>query len=239
MSTGITSAFAPWSKEEDRVVREHYVTIGARGIASRLPTRTIASIRHRANRLGVLSRRRWTPKDDRTLRDSWGIFKMSIRGLAKLLNRTPLTVYWRASVLGLDLGCPQGYEYLTHAAKRTGFSPGQLRDLMRKHGADLMQGLSRPTKIAPSRRYHVVDPYDVDRAIARWAKTECVNAAAKARGLCGQTLSEWLVASGLEKPKGKVRWRVPTAIIDRVVAKNRAVFRRKTAHAYAVRGEAA
>lgn len=165
--------------------------------------------------------RRWTARDDEQLRTQWG--EGSLRSLAAAIGRTELTTYWRARKLGLPRGCPQGLEYLTHAATRVGFATSQLRVILRAAGVRLQRSMSRPT--GAKRSFHVVDPVDVDDAVATWLATEVLEAAAGARGLDGGTLLRALTKAGVEPLKtsrgqrtAKAVRRYATADIERVVA---------------------
>ena len=158
--------------------------------------------------------RRWTAADDHRLRRLWG--EGTIEATAKALGRSAITTYWRGRKLALPCGVPQGHEYLAHAARRTGFTTGQLRTLLPK--STVRRTVSAPGRGA-KRSYHCVLPDHVDAAVARWGRTELVHRAAAARDLNGETLRRWLIAAGEKPPRGaKRRWRVPTKVIDRVVA---------------------
>lgn len=211
-------SFRPWTPAEDAVIRDRYVTAGSAAVARDLG-RTVSSVCHRARRLRVLSRRRWTPADDNRLRNLWG--SHPVAHVAKMLGRTEATTYWRAQKLGLPLGCPQGMEYLTHAAERTGYQTSQLTRILRWAGVPEYRSASRKTGAA--RHFHVVDPFDVDEAIAAWLKTETAEFAAKSRGLVTETMVRILEQFGEGVPprpkKRKAHWRIPTEVIDAAIAK--------------------
>ena len=165
--------------------------------------------------------KRWTDAEEKRLRLDWG--ELSLETISRSLGRSQLTVYWRARQIGLPCGVSQGLEYLTAAARRTGFTTGELRALLTKAHIKLRPAMARPRPNA-SRVYHVVCPDDVDRAVALWGDTELVYPAGVARGLGGDTLRRWLIAAGHKPPQGKkARWRVKTSVIDQVVAAARAV----------------
>lgn len=219
--TGALANFKPWTGLDDQKLTEAYTRAGVRAAASALPKRSKCAILHRAQRLGLQRRRRWTPEDDQHLTALWGT--MSLGWVARELKRTAITTYWRAQKIGLPLGCPQGHEYLQHAAKRTGYYSGQLRDILKAHGVKIWLSMARPN--AGKRRFHTVDPLDVDDAIAKWHETEIVSCAAEARGIVRETLRDWLLAArarGVAVPDPpklkKGRWRVPSSVIDSVVA---------------------
>lgn len=164
-------------------------------------------------------KRRWSPRDDETLRSNWG--DLSLAELAKLLDRTELTTYWRGRLLGLPCGCPQGFEYLTDAAKRTGFAVKQLRHLLWRCNVEIRRSISRPP--ARARSYHVVDPVAVDSAIALWLHREPLRPLADRLGVSAPTLQKLLVAAGCKPPRRrKVRWRIDPALAARLVAEWRA-----------------
>jgi len=212
---GATARFRPWTPAEDAAIRSRYIPEGAPGLAREFG-RTAVAVHHRANRIGVIRRRRFTAAEDRRIAMLWG--EMSLKELAKTIGRTPAVTYWRAQHMGLPLGCVQGLEYLTDSAKRTGFTISTLRMILKWAGVGLRVSMSRPTKAR--RHYHVVDPDDVNDAIERWLKTETLAAAAERLGVACATVERRLLASGNElppKPAGKKRWRVPSDLVDEVM----------------------
>lgn len=220
-TTGALSNFTPWTSREDATLRTTYAAGGIKAAERALPSRSKAALFHRAQRLGLKRRLRWTPDDDARLTKLWGT--MTLRKIAKTISRTEITTYWRAQKIGLQLGCQQGHEYLLHAAKRTGYCSKQLREILKAGGVKLHRSMARPNDGAT--RFHTIDPIDVDDAVAKWLASEVVTAAARARGIVGETLHHWLLAArvrGVAVPdqpaQAKCRWRVPTAVIDEVVA---------------------
>lgn len=199
----------------------NYLKLGAAEVAKTLG-RSRVSVMKKARLVGVQSHRRWTADDDQHLASLWGT--MSIGHIARALGRTVATTYWRARKLGLPCGAPQGLEYITAAATRTGFETTQLWRILRWARVRAVRSMSRPT---PGARYHfhVVDPLDVDDAVERWLATESVEAAARARGLVGDTLRKWIRAAGVPKPprlKARKHWRIESTVIDRVIAERMA-----------------
>jgi hypothetical protein len=221
-ATGRTRAeiFTPhvWNPERDEVVRSRYFSDGAKAVATSLGV-TVAAVFHRSRRLGLLKNRPWTDTDDETMRELWG--EMSLRQLSRRLGRTQAAVYARGQALGLTSRVPQGFEYLTSAAARTGYGTGQLRVILRWAGVDIKRAVARPRKDRKAKRHHgIVVPFDVDQAIALWLESETLNAAAIARGVSCDVLARRLaLVEGVPpKPGGKRRWRIPTALIDHAVA---------------------
>lgn len=208
----------PWSPADDAVIRAGYEKGQAPAIARQLG-RTLASVYHRARRLGLSTHRRWTKDDDRRLRNWWGEF--TVDTIAKRLNRTAVTTFWRAQHLRLPLGAPGGTEYLSHAAERTGYALASFRMILKRSGVVIKRTMSRPEKGA-KRHYHCVDPVLVDVAIAAWLKTEPLEAAARARGLSSEALASRLRGVVGVPPKPiKLHWRIPTVVIDRALAGER------------------
>lgn len=215
-----------WTPEQDATVRAHYrrwpveVVAGAVG-------RAISAVRKRAIVLGVAKRRAWTAADDRRLALLWEC-PDSLRSIAAALRRTEKTTYWRVQQLGLALGPPQGYEYLTAAADRTGYETEQLRRILDWASVKIRPVRARPSRrrgahTGTRRRMFFVEIDAVDEAIAKWHRTENVAAAARDRGIGGDVLRAWLRLAGVpdEKRARKQHWRVESAVIDRVVAERR------------------
>lgn len=217
---------APWTPAEDVVLRERYVTDGAQACVVALG-RSWAAVTQRARRLSIVRRRRWTPRDDLRLSALWGT--TTIARVAAQMGRTPRTVYWRAQRLDLGLGCPEGMEYLTHAAERAGYATASLRIILRWAGVRIARAASRPDAAPRSRRLRgewVVDPDDVDDAIARWHTTETLEGAARRRGVGScvlvRLLGEAAARGDARVPPKPARphahWRVPSALVDDLLA---------------------
>jgi hypothetical protein len=207
-----------WSAADDAAIRAGYEKGEAPAIARQLG-RTLTSVYHRAQRLGIQTHRRWTKDDDRRLRNWWGEF--TVETIAKRLNRTAATTFWRATILDLPLGAPDGTEYLSHAAERTGYALASLRLILKRSGVEMKRTMSRPEK-GTKRHFHCVEPLLVDAAIAAWLKTEPLEAAARARGLSSEALAKRLRGRDGVPPKPtKIHWRIPTAVIDQALAADR------------------
>ncbi len=222
--SGAIAGLRLFTRAEDRALRRAYAAGGIAAALAACPSRSRSSILHRAQRLGVRRRRRWTWRDDDRLRDLWG--EHTVAQIARALERTELTVYWRAQTLGLGLGCPQGFEYLSHAAARTGYATGQLRRILRWAGVGVRPAC---TRLGPRRRpTHIVDPDDVDDAVARWHATETIEAAARRHDLSAEAMIACLEAAGVQirvvrpehrlRPGGRLHRRVTTADVDGAVA---------------------
>lgn len=179
--------------------------------------------------------RRWTTREDRYLREPWGFVPRD--AILAHIGRSWLAIYWRAQKIGVGLGAPQGREYLTHAAKRTGYDVATLRRILAWGCVDMVPIASRARTDRPM---HHVDPIDVDEAIALWHRTETPASAVRQRGdVCrGETLRKWLRAAGVlpagrmsrvkRGSKRKPHERFLSTDIDRVIAERAA---RETLHA--------
>lgn len=178
-----------------------------------------------------MSGRHWSKTEENLL--VWNWESSTVEALADKLGRTPLSVYCKAHELGLQRGCPQGMEYVTAAAKRTGYALATLKNILRWAKVHV-----EPTR---SRRYaskatanagfqcHFVRPDAVDAAIASWLSSESVGGAAKARGIRPHDLRARLREhpEAPERPEGRARWRVPTWLIESVLAEKRPDGRRR------------
>jgi hypothetical protein len=224
------ASFAPngtklWSAAEDAIIREHYPAGGSRAVQERIGKgRGRSAIMHRARAIGVSSRPAWTPRADRRLTFLWGGPRISLGAIAKQLGHTPGSVYRRAVALGLGAGCPNGFEYLTSAARRTNFHVVSLRKILAWDRVRICLVRSDPSKKRETARRHFVDSEQVDRAIARWMTCETLSEASRSRGVHDETLRKYLVEDGVIEDRHGVprtRWRIPSLEIDRVVAARR------------------
>ena len=213
---GAVKACHPWTASD----RERLLSVYARGgmaAATRaFPTRTPSSLYHVAGRGGPLRRRRWTAAEDARLRLLWG--SVSLRTICRTFRRPRGGIMWHAvQVLGLPSGCPDGLEYLSHAARRTGYGSGQLRRILGWAGVRLAEAY---TYLVRGRQRHVVDPFDVDDALERWHQTETIQGAARRLGACAETLQAALAKAGVTPTKAdpsrkKSHYRVRSEDVDR------------------------
>ena len=207
-----------WSPAEDEVLLKAYARGGLQAAKAVLPGRTGPSIYHRVSRQkGAVICLPWSKRDDARLRLLWGGDGGSLKVIARKLGRTVRATYQRAQALGLPLGCPQGHEYLSHAAERTGYALSQLRAILEWAGVTIRPALSRPTR--KPQRAHTVDSYDVDVAIERWQQGEPVETAARRLGACsGETLKRYLRRLGIRPPGGRRHLRVTDDQIQAALA---------------------
>ena len=160
----------------------------------------------------------WTAHEDATLSMGWGI--RPIQTIATDLKRTPNAVYKRAALLELGVGCPQGFEYVSDAAKRVGFHHTTLKNILRWASVFIRPAAARP---GSKGRERIVEPSDVDVAVARWCACETIEQAGRRLGYSGCTVRRALLAA---EKRGEIslgarhgwNWRVPSAVVDKVFA---------------------
>lgn len=217
--------FTPWTDAEDSVLREHYHR-GPDAAVRHLPSRSRVAIKQRAWKLGLHARHPWNAVEDRKLA-VWWESGLRLDAIAKKMDCTKTAVYHRARQIGLRLGCPDGFEYVTQAAKRTGFHGDTLLRIL--DAADVQQhtSLSAPwmKDWGGNYRWRYVDPIEVDEAVAAWMASEPVTTAARRHGIADQVLRRWLRKEGViggASKQGKPHQRVRSEVVDRVVAERRA-----------------
>lgn len=213
---GATADFRPWSAADNATLRELFPKVEAADVARQLG-RTRGAVFHQAARLGLKKNLLWTKDHDIDLRWLWES-GLSVTAIARRLSRTPLTTYWRARKLGLRCGCPEGFEYLNAAAERTGYERSTLTNILTWAGVTTHRSMARPTKAA-AYRFRIVDPMDVDDAIARWHETEPLETAARRVGVEAELLRRRLRAAGVpeERRAPKAHWRVRQEDVERAL----------------------
>lgn len=212
----------PWTPVANRYLREHYVADGATACARALD-RSFPSVAAQARRLGIVRFRRWTQHDDARLQVLWGVHP--IASIARTLGRTPDSIYWRAKQLELGLGCPQGHEYLSAAAARTGYAVAQLRRILAWAHVRIDRASTRPDHDRKTKHVTwVVEPSEVDEAVAAWHQTETLERAAERHVVCSSVLARLLreAAEAGEKrvpprPRFRKHWRIPTELVDELL----------------------
>jgi hypothetical protein len=143
---------------------------------------------------------------------------MNLVDISERLNRSLNAVYARANTIGLHLACPESWEYLTHAAERTGYHVSQLRRILAVAGIELQHALSRARNHRQGTRAFIVAPELVNQAISAWLEAEPVAVAARRLGTTALTLERRLAAIGLRRTTtGRCHWRVRSSDIERAV----------------------
>jgi hypothetical protein len=209
----VTVLGTPWTPAEDSTLHAVYARRGIYAACDALPARSRQAILRRARRLKIDRRRRWTKRDDARLSDLWHEGS-SLRLMSRELGRTVRTIYWRAQKIGLVLGCPPGWEYLSEAARRTGFATQTMRLVLAFAGVPLRRAVTKGT--GGQRPPHIVEPEAVDDAVAAWMDSEPLHAAARRLGLTDGALQWRLEALGIERPEGlgRAHWRVRSADVE-------------------------
>ncbi len=201
-----------WTPAQDAVLRERFHSASLEDIAAAVG-RTPDAVRNRAERLRILKRPMWSDRDTKLLRAHWG--EVPLVELAAKLGRTPSAVYQHGLQIGLHAGCPDHHEYLFHAAERTGYHLATLWQILRWARVKVHALFSWDD----NPRTHTVDPFDVDEAVKRFLANEKPGAAARARGVTPSTLRRRLRAvTALKPPARRRHWRVPSEVIDAVLA---------------------
>jgi len=214
MLTGALASMQPWTATEYAEIARVYTSGGIAAAAAAFPHRSRSSLYHAAKRAGVTRRPRWTPKEDARLRVEWG--SLTFAQLVRTFGRPRDGIYRRAIILGLPVGCPDECEYLSHAAKRTGYETSQLRRILRWAGVAIRESYSRTH--GPHRSFHIVDPLDVDDAVAAWHATETLESAARRHGCSAEKIKHALARCGIALAragnKPKAHYRVESAAVD-------------------------
>lgn len=210
----------PWTAAEKRRLEQAYTKGGIHAAKVALPDRGESGIYHMTQRLGLKRRRRWTTDDDERLRAQWGL--EDIYTIARNLGRTRLTVYWRAYELDLPLGCPEGWEYLSDAAARAGFATATLWRILRFSRVRVLHAYARNQG---RRHTHIVEPLDVDDAVAAWMQTETLTEAARRLDVNPESLHRWCETAGVILHRdGRIkrsRMRADSTDFDRAVSEHR------------------
>lgn len=204
----------PWTPEERAVVGARYLAVGAAELGRQL-ARSESAVFHCARRQGLIKHRRWTAQEEDQLRMLWG--ERPIAELSRIFRRPESGIYYRAGKLGLRSGAPQGKEYFTAAAERTGYARATFRRILRWANVKV----SRPSRTrGGAYMFAYVDTYDADRAVEAWTKTEPLQVSARRHGWTAGTIRKWLAEAGKLPPSRghKKHLRVEIAVVNEVVA---------------------
>lgn len=218
------SGFRPWDADEEATIRRLYPGDIAATCAA-LPHRTRHSILRKAQTMGVhnLTCRRtpWSKEEDQRLRTLWAL-GLSLRRISDRMGRNQQGIAKHVERLGLPLGVPRGYESITESCKRVGFHGCTMWTILR--WAAVVTTAVRAKKPQGKFRRYYVDPFDVDEAVKKWLSTETIAGAATSRDIPRSTLRKWLLCAGAFTSSADARkhQRIPTKVIDRVVAERRA-----------------
>lgn len=190
---------APWSADEDRILRLRYSQSGGPARVARLTGRSLRGVYQRALALGLRAKRSarpWDAREDRTLRLEWG--EVSVRTLRqKLPGRTWHAIYCRARDLGLG-SAAQGRVAVAEAARIAGFSWRAMFNLLRSSGVPLRRhaGGMRAHGVRKAERW-LVDPDEVREAVERRLAAETISQAAARVGLSAAAMRVRLDRAGV------------------------------------------
>jgi hypothetical protein len=187
-----------------------------------LSHRSPGAVAAKANRMGLAGKKKWTQEEVRTLVDYW--HEVNQRTLReKFPSHSWASIRYKARAIGLPSGVPQGCESLKTAAKRIGYDTRTIEKMIELAGLRLHRAYSDITRLAQGVvRYVSTD--DMDAAFELWSQRESVEKASAARGVSRNALKSWLIKEGVIVERGRgqtASHRVPSAEIDRVVAKYR------------------
>lgn len=200
MLLGAIADCTPWDEAEDEILRSSYSTGGIKAAVAALPARSESSLYHRAKRLGLSRRARWTARDFFDLRELWAE-GLSLATIAGRLGRTKATVYWHAAQIGLTSDVPPGFTRLSAAAAETGYTTSQLERILTWAGKRIRVVAARPGPRKGAHRYRMVDWISLHDALEAWHRTETPNAAAKRLGISADRLRARLRMVGVETSK--------------------------------------
>jgi DNA-binding CsgD family transcriptional regulator len=91
----------PWTKEEDRILKDYYNILAVQDIQVILPHRSIKTITERARSLQLTAQvKNWSNEEVEYLMDKWG--NMSVSNISKKLGRSENAVLLKAYKLGMN-----------------------------------------------------------------------------------------------------------------------------------------
>jgi hypothetical protein len=212
----------PWTHTEVKRLKAAFAKGGLKAAVAEFPERNPPGIHGKLKRLGLRKCRLWTPREAAKLREMWG--SVPLKDLTEFFNRQATHIFAKAKRMGLKTGCPQGWESLAHAAKRTGYHEKTLKIVLRWAGVRPERWMGNPNDRRVQGCYHrrIVQPTDVDEAVERWVRCESVVDAARRHGVNPVTLRSWLKTAGYTRDRSYALWRLEPSVVDDLVAQRRA-----------------
>lgn len=226
---GALKHLTPWSDAELAVLAERYARDGGAAVAE-ATGRSLRSVYIQAGRRGLCHEKWWTPAEDANLRNLW--LEMALKGIATKLGRSQGAVAVRAAALGLKLGAPEGWEFLTTAEGRVGYRIPTIRRIVEwaeQHGIlnprwpTIKIAMHAPRAAGKRQKWrrHIVEIDSLDDALAAWMQAETIEEAARARGTSRDLIVRALSLFATDAPGRTVRgaqWRLPSDVIDGALA---------------------
>ena len=192
----MASRFVRWTEEEKETLRVAFKNGGGiKAGAKALPHRSRGSVARMSYILRLTWRRRhWTEAEQVSLRNMWGFSTMD--EICRALNRPAISVYTRAKTLGLKTHAPEGWELISEASRRAGYDNVTMRRILRWAGVEMPRAYTETR--SRKKQHRIVDPGDVDEAVAAYVRTETVHAAAKRHGMGPRRLAPILARWGVK-----------------------------------------
>jgi hypothetical protein len=162
--------------------------------------------------------RNWTASEVMKLGDLWERGS-EMRVIRRVMGRSRRSIFEKAKRLGLTLGCPEGFEYLTDAFKRVGVcNSNQMRSILNWAGVKI-----RTTLSSEKATTHFVDPFEVDDAMKRWCNAETLRHASRRHRIRPRTLRVLIVEHNAADPgpNKKPHWRLDPDVVDKLVSEYR------------------
>lgn len=174
-------------------------------LQARFPHRTIEGIHKKIYLLGLTKDRAWTSEEDKVLVEGWN--ELSSRTMdQKLPGRSKQSRYYRARVLGLYAGTPQGLVSVKSLAldPKWGYDYHATMKIL-KAGSVPIKSRNYASTLTRTRGVRYVDRDDAVDAAAAWEKhrmsVETVVQATDRIGMNPATMWRWLTLEGLIPPK--------------------------------------
>lgn len=204
-----------WSDSDDAKLRRSFTAGGVLAALRALPKRTRPAVWRRARRLGLQREPQWPPQDDATLRELWAQAR-PLHEVAARFQRSQEAVAARAHKLGLRRGCPDGWEYVTAAARRTGFDEPLFRKVLAAAQVEVRPALTFHQG-RTSRRTEIVHSEGADLAVAHWMTGAPLAVQARRYGVACETMERRLAKVGVRRPRPRRHWHVSDADVARAM----------------------
>ena len=88
-----------WSDDEIRALNNNYEQLSAREVAHLLPEKTLRMVYGKAQKLGLLSPRQWSPAEEQLLTENY--HRLGADAIVELIDRPIVSIRSKASKMGL------------------------------------------------------------------------------------------------------------------------------------------